>query len=91
MITEFSKIEIVMASANFLSCSLTNDSGTSHMLANKKSPQVKLIGPTNKDKFSNPDFKIKAIDSKDFGSSDINSIKTDHVIGTIEGLLNVKT
>ena len=91
MITEFSKIEIVMASSNFLSCSLTNDSGTSHMLANTKSPQVKLFGPTNKDKFSNPEFKIKAIDSKDFGSSNINSIKTDHVIKTIEGLLNVKT
>ena len=86
-ITEFSKIEIVMASANFLSCSLANDSGTSHMLANKKSPQVKLFGPTNKDKFSNPEFKIIAIDSKDFGSSDINSIKTDHVIKKIESIL----
>jgi cellobiose-specific phosphotransferase system component IIB len=61
------------------------------MLSNKKSPQVKLFGPTNKDKFSNPEFKIKAIDSKDFGSSNINSIKTDHVIKTIKGLLNIKT
>ena len=90
-ITEFSKIEIVMASANFLACSLANDSGTSHMLANKKTPQVKLFGPTNKNKFSNPEFRIKAIDSKDFGSSDINSIKTDHVIKTIESILSIKT
>ena len=87
LIKEFSGPEIVMASTKFLVCSLSNDSGVSHMLSTNYCSLLKLFGQRNPEKFTPRSSKIKTISSKDYGSNDINSIPVKNVIKTIEQLI----
>ena len=76
----FSGPEIVIASTQFLSCSLSNDSGVSHMLSTNHCPLIKLFGPKDSKKFTPSSPMIHTINSYDFGSKDINFIPVENVI-----------
>ena len=73
-----------MGCTNFLSCSLSNDSGVSHMLSTNNSPLVKLFGPKDSKKFTFSSPKIRTISASNFGSKDINVISIINVNDTIE-------
>ena len=77
-------LEVVMASTQFLSCALCNDSGVSHMLSTNHCPLIKLFGPKDAEKFTNESKKIIPIEATEFGSKNINDIPTDYVIKIIE-------
>ena len=79
-IDDFSGPEIVIASTQFLSCSLSNDSGVSHMLSTNNCPLIKLFGPKDSKKFTPSSPMIHTINSYDFGSKDINFIPVENVI-----------
>ena len=85
----FSGPEIVMGCTNFLSCSLSNDSGVSHMLSTNNSPLVKLFGPKDSKKFTLTSPMIHTISASNFGSKNINVIPIKNVIATIEKELSV--
>ena len=87
LIKDFSGPEIVMASTKFLICSLSNDSGVSHMLSTNYCSLLKLFGQRNPEKFTPRSSIIKTISSKEYGSNDINSIPVKYVIETIEKLI----
>ena len=92
LIKEYSSIEVVMATTKFLSCALSNDSGVSHMLSTNHCPLVKLFGPKDSEKFTPLNNKnIKVINSRIFGSKNINAIKPNYVIEKInDTIANVK-
>ena len=77
-----------MCSTKFLSCALSNDSGVSHMLSTNLCPVVKLFGPKNPYKFTPKNCNIYTISSQDFGSNNINSIKSEIVIKKINEILS---
>ena len=76
-----------MACTNYMKCSLSNDSGVSHMLSTNMSPLIKLFGEKNPIKFTPPNTLIKTISAKSFNSNDINNIPVDYVINKIKDLL----
>ena len=79
-IDSFSGPEIIIACTQYLSCSLSNDSGVSHMLSTNKCPLIKLFGPKDSKKFTPFSSMIHTISSNDFGSTDINFIPVKDVI-----------
>ena len=87
LIQDFSGYEVVIGSTNFLSCALSNDSGTGHMLSTNYCPLIKLFGHKNSDKFTRVTNNITAISAKEFGSTDISAISTDYVIKKIDELI----
>ena len=90
IIKEFSGPEIVMSSTKYLSCALANDSGVGHMLSTKYCPLIKLFGHHSAKKFSPLSLNIIPISSQDYGSKNINIIKTKDVIRLIEKNLTKK-
>ena len=83
LIKEFSGPEVVMACSKYLDCSLTNDSGTSHMLSIGSKYLVKIVGQTgNKFTSEKPNFYI--INSNTFGGNDVNLIQPKNIIDFIE-------
>ena len=87
-IVEFSGPEVVMATTKFLSCALTNDSGVSHMLSTNYCPIIKLFGPKDSDKFTQVSKSIHTINSKEYGSNNIEEIQTETVINKMNNLLS---
>ena len=87
LITEYSGTEIVMASTKFLKLAISNDSGVSHMLSTGFCQLIKLFGPKNPNKFTPLDKKIITISSNEFGSKNINDIKSDYVLKKINELI----
>lgn len=87
LIKNFSGPEIIMASTKFLVCSLSNDSGVSHMLSTNLCPLVKLFGPRDPEKFTPKSSKIKIISSREYDSKNINIIPVEQVIKTINELI----
>ena len=87
LIKSFSGPEIVMTSTKFLICSLSNDSGVSHMLSTNYCPLVKLFGPKDSEKFTPNKPQIKTISSKYYGSNNINDIPVQGVIDLIQKLI----
>ena len=83
-ILDFSGPEIVMGCTAFLSCSLSNDSGVSHMLSTNNCPLVKLFGPKDSKKFTLPSPMIHTINAYNYGSKDINAIPINNVIDAIK-------
>ncbi len=90
-IKDFSGYEVVIASTNFLTCALTNDSGAGHMLSTNYCPLIKLFGHKDSDKFTQVANNIAAISAKEFGSTDISAISTDYVINKMEEAINTST
>ena len=92
ILKDISGVEIVMASTQFLSCAIGNDSGTSNMLATNLCPLLKLCGPTNAQKFINDDFEnIHFISSRDYGGKDMSLIPVEIVIEKINKLLEPRS
>ncbi len=89
LIDNFSGPEIIMASTKFLSCALTNDSGTSHMLSTNYCPVFKLFGPKNPDKFTPKKNNLYTISSKEFDSNNIEDIEKDYVINKLKNFLKI--
>jgi len=83
LISNFSGPEVVMAASKHLICSLTNDSGTSHMLSVGSRSLIKIIGPTTS-KFTSKNDRFFLLDSKEYGGEDVNLIKPSDVIFFIE-------
>ena len=76
-----------MASSKYLICSIGNDSGTSQLLSFGKTPLIKLIGPTNSKKFTPNLDNFHTIDSKNYGSTNINLIPVGDVIKLIHTII----
>ena len=92
ILKDVSGVEIVMASTQFLSCAVGNDSGTSNMLATNLCPLLKLCGPTNAQKFINNDFEnIHFISSSDYGGKEMSLIPVERVIEKINKLLQLRS
>ena len=89
LIDNFSGAEIVMASTKFLSCALTNDSGTSHMLSTNYCPVFKLFGPKNPNKFTPNKNNLYTISSQEFDSFNIEDIEQGYVINKIKNFLKI--
>ena len=87
IIKEFSGPEIVMSSTKYLSCALANDSGVSHMLSTKYCLLIKLFGHHEAKKFTLPSSNIIPISSQEYGSNNINVIKSKDVITLMEKYL----
>ena len=87
LISEFSGPEIVMASSQYLRCSIGNDAGTTQMLSFGKTPLIKLIGPTNSKKFTPNLDNFYTLDSKNYGSNNINLIPVEDVIKLIHQII----
>ncbi|MBI28832.1 MAG: hypothetical protein CFH21_00930 [Alphaproteobacteria bacterium MarineAlpha5_Bin11] len=82
-ILEYSGPEVVMACSKKLSCSLANDSGTSHMLSAGSKILIKIVGPTGS-KFTSSMKNYYIINANDFGGTNVNLIKPENVISFIE-------
>ncbi len=89
-IKDFSGPEIVMACTKYLACSLSNDSGVSHMLSTNYSPLIKLFGPKDSKKFTPPSSMIKTIEANFFGNKEINNIPIEYVKTQMEKELFLK-
>ncbi len=88
-VKNYSGIEVVMASTNYLDIAITNDSGTGQMLSTNMCPLLKICGPTSAVKFLNDQFtNINFIASQSFGGDDINLITTNAVINEIDKILD---
>ena len=75
----------VIALAERVKCSLSNDSGTAHMLDAGGSPVIKIFGKSLPGKYTGLTPGSISIDSRDFGSTDnINKIKPDFVNKVID-------
>ena len=82
-IKSYSGPEVVIAASKNIECSLANDSGTSHMLSIGTKFLIKIIGPSSS-KFTSKKENFHIIDSKEFGTKNVNIIKPEFVINYIE-------
>ena len=76
-----------MATSNYLVCSLGNDAGTTQMLSCGKNIIIKLIGPSDSQKFTPNKENFYTIDSKNYGGKNINLIPILDVIKLIEKII----
>ena len=91
LLSNYSNIEIIMASTKFLKFAISNDSGVSHMLSTNHCPLIKLFGPKESKKFTPKINNLITISSSEVNSDRIEDIKVSRVISTIEDmeLINV--
>ena len=91
LLSNYSNIEIIMASTKFLKFAISNDSGVSHMLSTNYCPLIKLFGPKESKKFTPKINNLITISSSEVNSDRIEDIKVSRVISTIEDmeLINV--
>ena len=74
----------VIALSERIKCALANDSGTAHMIDAGGSPIVKVFGRSLPGKYTGLTPGSITIDSRVFGSSDINTITPKYVIEKVE-------
>ena len=74
----------VIALSERIKCALANDSGTAHMIDAGGAPIVKVFGRSLPGKYTGLTPGSLNIDSRVFGSSDINTITPNYVIKKIE-------
>ena len=74
----------VIALSERIKCALANDSGTAHMIDAGGAPIVKVFGRSLPGKYTGLTPGSITIDSRIFGSSDINTITPNYVIKKIE-------
>ena len=75
----------VIALSERIKCALANDSGTAHMIDAGGAPIVKVFGRSLPGKYTGLTPGSLTIDSRYFGSNDINSISPEFVINKIQG------
>lgn len=74
----------VIALAERIRCAVSNDSGTAHMIDAGGCPIIKVFGRSLPGKYTGLTAGSLSIDSRDFGSTDINKITPDYVNKTLE-------
>ena len=74
----------VIALAERIKCAVSNDSGTAHMIDAGGCPIIKLFGRSLPGKYTGLTSGSISIDSRDFGSSDINEITPRFVNKTLD-------
>ena len=74
----------VIALSERIKCALANDSGTAHMIDAGGSPIIKVFGRSQPGKYTGLTPGSLSIDSRIFGSTDINQITPKYVIKKIE-------
>ncbi len=74
----------VIALSERIRCALANDSGTAHMIDAGGAPIVKVFGRSLPGKYTGLTPGSLTIDSRTFGSTDINQITPKYVIKKIE-------
>ena len=74
----------VIALSERIKCALANDSGTAHMIDAGGAPVVKVFGRSLPGKYTGLTPGSITIDSRTFGSTDINKISPNYVIKKIE-------
>ena len=74
----------VIALSERIKCALANDSGTAHMIDAGGAPVVKVFGRSLPGKYTGLTPGSMTIDSRTFGSTDINKISPKYVIKKIE-------
>jgi len=84
--TDKPKIEHTLAIGSCLNLAVTNDSGTSHMLAAVDCPLISLFGPTSAEKLAPKVTTAIVIKSQDYGSNNMKDIPTTAVINAIENI-----
>ncbi len=72
-------VDATLAVGSCLTLALTNDSGTSHMLAAVDCPLVSLFGPTSAAKLAPRVTHGKLLCAQDFGADSMESIETESV------------
>ena len=75
---------LVIALAERIKCALANDSGTAHMIDAGGAPIVKVFGKSLPGKYTGLTPGSLNIDSRAFGSTDINEITSNYVIEKIK-------
>lgn len=80
-------IEQTLAIASCLDLAVTNDSGTSHMLAAVDCPLVSLFGPTSAEKLAPRVSRSVVLKAKDFGSEDMSAIPVESVHEAVNKLI----
>jgi ADP-heptose:LPS heptosyltransferase len=81
------KVDHTLAIADCLTLAVTNDSGTSHMLAAVDCPLISLFGPTSAGKLAPEVTHGCVIKAQDFGGSYMESIPKECVIKSIENVI----
>ena len=74
----------VIALSERIKCALANDSGSAHLIDAGGAPIVKVFGRSLPGKYTGLTPGSITIDSRNFGSSDINQITPKYVIKKIE-------
>ena len=74
----------VIALSERINCALANDSGTAHMIDAGGAPIIKVFGKSLPGKYTGLTKGSITIDSRIFGSTDINEISPTYVIKKIE-------
>lgn len=80
-------IEHTLALASCLDLAVTNDSGTSHMLAAVDCPLVSLFGPTSADKLAPRVSQREVLRARDFGGTDMAAIPVESVQEAVNRLI----
>jgi ADP-heptose:LPS heptosyltransferase len=78
------RIEHTLALAMRLTLAVTNDSGTSHMLAAMDCPLISLFGPTSADKLAPRVSHGIVLRAQSFGGEEMTLIPTESVIKSID-------
>ncbi len=78
----------VIALSERIKCALANDSGTAHMIDAGGAPIIKVFGRSLPGKYTGLTPGSITIDSRKFGSENINQIKPKYVIDVIKGFFN---
>lgn len=76
-----------MAVGERLACAVTNDNGTSHMLAAVDCPLVSLFGPTEAAKLAPRVSRAQIVRAQDFGGKDMQAIPVDAVAAAVGEIL----
>ncbi len=83
-LSNYSNIEIIMASTKFLKFAISNDSGVSHMLSTNYCPLIKLFGPKDSKKFTPKLKNLISVTSSELNSNKIEDISVQRVKTVIE-------
>ena len=75
---------LVIALSERIKCAIANDSGTAHMIDSGGAPIIKVFGRSLPGKYTGLTPGSLTIDSRIFGSTDINEIAPKYVIKKIE-------
>lgn len=86
--TDKPKIEHTLAIGSCLDLTVTNDSGTSHMLAAVNCPLVSLFGPTSATKLAPKVSHSRVLTAQSYGNAEMSAIPSESVISAINEVIS---